>query len=86
MNKTNLVPTDPLTERLLAEVLAAMYKNYLAMNKAAATSEFLRPDVATADMQSAQTDIQSDSTTAALSGQNEEEELESQLEQTLEMS
>ena len=70
MNKINLVPTDPLTERLLAEVLAAMYKNYLAMNKAAATSEFPRPDVATADTQSAQTDAQLDSTTVTVSGQN----------------
>lgn len=46
MNKINLVPTDPLTARLSAEVLAAMYKNYLAMNKATAASEFLRPDAA----------------------------------------
>jgi hypothetical protein len=71
MNQINLVPTDPLTKRLLVEVLAAMYKYDLTINKAAATSEFPRPDAATADMQSAQTDVQSNSTTVPVSGQNE---------------
>ncbi len=59
MSKINLVPTDPLTVRLLVEVLAAMIKNEVVMKKAAATSEFVRPDAATANMQSVQTDIQS---------------------------
>ena len=70
MSEINLVPTDSKTRRLLAEVLAAMYKNDLAMNKAAATSEFPRPDAATAGMQSAETDTQSDSTIVTVSSQN----------------
>ena len=76
MSKINLVPTDPMTERLLVEVIAAMIKNELARKRAAATSEFTRPDVATAEMQSVQTDIQSDSTTVIVSSQNDEERLE----------
>ena len=72
MNKIDLVPTDPLTKRLLAEVLAAMYKHDLAKNKAAATSEFPRPDGATASTQSVQTDSHEDSTTVIVSSQNDD--------------
>ena len=74
MSKINLVPTDSLTERLLVDVIAAMIKTEMAKKKAAATSEFPRPDAATAEVQSVETDTQVDSTTAATTGQNKAEE------------
>jgi hypothetical protein len=76
MPKMNLIPQDPLTQRLLVEVLAEMFKSYMATKRAAATSEFPRPDIATADTQSDQADLQSDSTTVTLSGQNDDGRLE----------
>lgn len=72
MNKWDLIPSDSLTQRILIDILLAMYKHEKAFKNAVATSEFTRPDAATADTQSVQTDMQSDSTTVIVSGQNNE--------------
>ena len=71
----SLVPADSLTQRLLVDVLTAMYKHDIATKRAAATSEFPRPNVATAEAQSVETDTQADSTTVTVSGQNNDKEL-----------
>jgi hypothetical protein len=73
MSKHFLVPTDPVTERILIEVLAAMYKHAILKENAAATSEFPRPDVAATGVKSANTNSQPDATTPTASGQNDGE-------------
>lgn len=70
MSKLDLVPTDLVTRRLMVDVLTKMFKNSTAIKRAAATSEFPRPDEATAGTQSVQTDMHLDSTTVIVSGQN----------------
>lgn len=72
MNKLSLVPGDLLTQHLLIDVLTKMFLNSITTERAAATSEFPRPNVATAGTQSAQTDAQFDSTIVTISGQNNE--------------
>ena len=66
----DLIPSDPLTQQILIDVLTAMYK----YKNAAAASEFTRPDAATAGMEPAKADPTAKTTTDTVSGQSDDDE------------
>lgn len=72
MSKFNLIPKDSLTEGLIVDLIFKMFKHDMARKRAAAPSEFPRPDEATAGTQSAQTDTPLNSTTVTEASQNDE--------------
>lgn len=70
MSGLNLIPTDLVTQQMLVEVLTAMVKHHIATKKVTVASGFLRPTMTMADTLSAQTEMQPDSTTVAVSRQS----------------
>ena len=72
MSNPFLVPSDPVTRKVLIELLAKMILHEQKIKYAAATAEFPRPDVTTADIESAKTDIEADATIVTVLSQNDD--------------